>query len=381
MPINILNSNGNSLSVLLSPYSFGNQISINFSGSDDPNQRISLYDTEFRFLVSMQNYDPTIAYTIRKAVYCWFLSFDITVMYSDGRPTQQISSYVNRGQVANLLQRFNQSYSKTTMLQQFDLMTNGTSSTEQRFEVNVPMKYLFDAFAMSKSWLPIKNIKINLALDSVEQIFRFDPATSPNGSANITNIFMDFNVDKLQIEQPLSIQDHMMLNPGLDRIYVINQTVLTSQSQVSCTVTPPGQIHTLFYLFVQNDKTGFNFHANPDAYVMNHSLQSGNGKIYPVQSQYTGTQRHYADLLRNIQKLSNPNADTTVTRDDFLNTTRVYSICCRDEYMSTPSSYSFNTQLSAPFPVNCQMLLFCLYYLPKQTQNGAGMYAGSGMYA
>lgn len=358
----IQESNAVSLQVLRSPYAFGSQISLEFSGSDDPNMMINLYDTYFRFIINViGRQDINEPYIITKNILAWFLNFDINIQYNGNRKNYSNSALSNRGSVGNILQLFSNSYSKDIMVKELNLISNGVTQASSSFEVAVNLRYLFD-IAQSSSWQSVKNIVINMTMDSVANIFQFyTPATT---TAQITQVYLETNVVKFSIPQePLSLKQKLFFMPETSRIYTQSQRVLVGDQSISMTITPPGKQIMLYYLFLQNDNTIYNTNGN-SSYVKNHSISAMNGKIYPVQTNYSGLNRHYNDLLKNIQKF-NPNASSAISYSDFIQTNRIYSISTNDNQMSS-GSYSFFTELAEPFTVSCQIILFSIYYPTRQ---------------
>ena len=360
----IQESNSISLSVLRSPSTFGSQISLEFSGSDDPSRCINLYDTYFRFIVNVTNReDPLNNYIIIKNILSWFLSYDIHIQYNGSMKNYSNSALSNRGSVGNILQLFSNSYGHDQMIKQLNLISNGVTQNEDRFEVAVNLRYLFD-IAQSSSWQSIKNISINMTMSDVKSIFSFDQ-NDVNATANISQIYLETNVVKFKnIPQELSIKEKMFFLPETSRIYTQAQSINVGDSVISLTITPPGKQMVLFYMFLQSNNTIYNTNAN-SSYVKNHSIQAMNGKIYPTQNNYQGLNRHYNDLIKNIQKW-NPNSSSAITYNDFIQSNRIYSISTNDADM-TSGSYSFYTELNQAFTVSCQIICFSIYY-PHQKE-------------
>jgi len=351
-------SNNVSLQILRSPATFGSQISLEFSGSDLPTKMINLYDTYFRFIINVTGKSTDIEpYTIIKNILAWFLNFDINIQYNGSRRNYSNSALSNRGAIGNILQLFSNSYSKDSMVKRLNLISNGVSQSENQFEVAVNLRYLFD-IAQSSSWQSIKNININLTIDNVKNIFKFSDA-SPTATANISQIYLETCVCQFTIPETLSLKQQLFFMPETSRIYTQSQRVLVGDNSVSMTITPPGKQIQLFYFFSQNDGLTYNVNAN-SSYVDNHSISSMNGKIYPVQTNYSGLNRHYNDLLKNIQKFS-PNASSAITYEDFIQSNKIYSISTNDNQMNS-GSYSFFTQLREAFSVPCYIVLFSIYY-------------------
>lgn len=358
----VLENNSISLSVLRSPYTFGQQISLNFSGSDEISKMINLYNSYFRIIVNVKGRQTEDeAYTITKNVLAWFLSFDLNIQYNSGMKNYSNSALSNRGSIGNILQLFSNSYSKDIMVKELNLISNGVTRTESQFEVAINFRYLFD-ICQSSSWQSIKNIDINMTLDSVENIFQFNPL-SVNASAFISQIYLETEVCRFQIPPQLSMKEQLFFMPESSRIYSQSQRVLIGDQSVSLTITPPGKQTQLFYFFLESTPTIYNTNAN-DGYVKNHSIQAMNGKIYPTQSTYTGLNRHYNSLLKDIMKW-NPNSSTAISYDEFILNNRIYSINTNDSQM-TSGSYSFFTELSKPFEKACQIILFSIYYPHKK---------------
>jgi hypothetical protein len=363
----VLENNSISLGVLRSPYTFGQQITIDFSGSDNPSKMINLYDTYFRFIINVTGRTTeSESYVVIKNILAWFLAFDINIMYNQGKNYSN-SALSNRGQIGNILQLFSNSFSKDIMVKELNLISNGVSRTESTFEVAVNLRYLFD-IAQSSSWQSIKNININMTMDDVKNIFQFDPL-SPTANANISQIYLETNVCKFEIPPELNFKQQLFFLPESSRIYTQSQRILVGDSSISLTITPPGRQIQLFYYFAfegikenTNDKT-YSINGN-DSYVKNHSISAMNGKIYPVQNNYQGLNRHYNDLLKNIQKF-NPNASSAISYSQYVGNDRVYSINTNDSEFSY-GSYSFFTETEKPFTKPCQIILFSIYYPTKK---------------
>ena len=363
----ILKSSNNSVAAIYSNSSaFGQTVNIQLSGADNETNFVCMNQAQLRLRV--QNC-PTST-NIKRPVLGWISVYDITLNFTDGS-TKRFATQANRGLVGNILQLSNNSFANTVDNQTNNLITNGgTSTLNTNSEFSIQLQYLVDAF-MSKKYLSIKNMTMNVTFESVENIFE-GPLTS---TPILSGIWLDFQTYKLD----LSRTESRLLHYDIHAIYVAGGYISAQSSNSNSvsftqTLSIPGSLMCLFYCFMpvnSNDKKIYNAWSN--SVVKYHSLQSMSNKLYPTNPNYdtidgttVGLNRHYNEYMSAINKLC-PNSDTYVTFDKYLSDYRFYTISTYNHKM-TSGSYTLQITQTTPTPVDVKVLIFGLY-IPTEYYN------------
>lgn len=360
----ILKSSNNSVAAIFSNSSaFGQTVNIQLSGADNETNFVCMNQAQLR--LRLQNV-PT-GQAIKKPVIAWITVYDITLNFTNGT-TKRFATQAQRGLVGNILQLSNNSFSNTQDNILNNLITNdvGTSPQVSDQEYSIRLEYLVDAF-MSKKYLSIKNMTMNVTFDSATNIF--SGTSQQLQDVRLSGIFLDFQTYKLDLART----EKRLLHHDIHSIYVAggyiaSQIPGSTNVTFTQTLSIPGSLMCLFYCFIPADSSAaMDYNAWNGSVVRYHSLQSMSNKLYPTNPNYDtipgnnniGLNRHYTEYMSAINKLC-PNSDTFVTYQKYVETYRFYTISTYNHKM-TSGSYTLQITQTNPTPVPVKILIFGLY--------------------